>query len=145
MPSLFQAYSKLLPAYSKLFQLIPAYAQPIPSLFQAYSKLLPSLFRAIPCVFQAIPNVFQAIPALLQASPSISMTFAQEIFGSHFSVIFSLKKLRISAFLRLSCGGVLWSPKYVNLSHFWRSDAPLGPIPRVVPKMFKFIKFLVRN
>ena len=88
MPSLFQAYSKLLPAYSKLFQLIPAYAQPIPSLFQAYSKLPPSLFRAIPCVFQAIPNVFQAIPALLQASPSISMTFAQEIFGSHFLVIF---------------------------------------------------------
>jgi len=118
MPSLFQAYSKLLPAYSKLFQLIPAYAQPIPSLFQAYSKLPPSLFGAIPCVFPAIPNVFQAIPALLQASPSISMTFAQERFGSHFLLIFSLKQLRISTFLRFSCGGVLWSPKYVNLSHF---------------------------
>ena len=103
MPSLFQAYSKLLPAYSKLFQLIPAYAQPIPSLFQAYSKLLPSLFRAIPYVFQAIPNVFQAIPALLQASPSISMTFAQEIFGSHFLVIFPLKS---SAFLRFCASHV---------------------------------------
>ena len=141
MPSLFQAYSKLLPAYSKLFQLIPAYAQPIPSLFQAYSKLPPSLFRAIPCVFQAIPNVFQAIPALFQAIPR----FPQEICGIHFLIIVPFTKICISAFLRFSCGGVLWSPKYVNLSHFWRSDAPLGPIPRVVPKMFKFIDFLVRN
>ena len=86
-PSLCQAYSKPIPSY---FQLIPAYSslcpahsKPIPSVFQVTS----SLFRAIPCVFQAIPHVFQAIPALLQASPSISTTFAQEIFGSHFSCL----------------------------------------------------------
>ena len=69
------------------------------------SKLFrgPSLFQATSSLFQAIPNVFQSIPALLQASPSISMTFAQEIFGSHFLVIF-LKKS--SAFLRFCASHV---------------------------------------
>ena len=67
MPSICQAYSKLIPsicqAYSKYIPSIcQAYSKYIPSICQAYSKHMPSLFQAYS---KHIPSIFPAYAMLI--------------------------------------------------------------------------------